>query len=133
MTDFSTDSLTDSLFQRAGGHAVVHAIIERFVRRMRRDIMIGFLFEKVDEKNLIQREFEFTARFLGAEMNYTGRPIAQVHAPLRIMGGHFDRRRQILKEEILSEGIDTAVASAWLEHVDRLRPVVTGHAPGECD
>jgi len=40
------------------------------------DTMIGFLFRGKDRARLAQLEYEFTARFLGAEQLYTGRSIA---------------------------------------------------------
>lgn len=121
-----------SLFEEIGGETVVRTIIDDFVERITSDMMIGFFFRKVDKARLKTREYEFTAQFLGAQIAYSGRPMPQAHAAHRIMGGQFDRRRQILKETLEKHGVGEAHQSAWLAHVDALRGQITGQGPGIC-
>ncbi|MGF1511022.1 MAG: group 1 truncated hemoglobin [Myxococcota bacterium] len=121
-----------SVFEELGGTPSVYPIIRDFVERMRNDVMIGFFFWNIDAERLVQREFEFTARFLGADVPYSGRPIRAAHGSHPIMGGHFDRRRKILEETLIDHGVPEAHREQWLTHVDRLRSAVTKDARGEC-
>lgn len=120
-------------FEELGGEPVLRTIIREFVERMTSDAMIGTFFLNVDKKRLAEMEYRFTARFLGAEIEYTGKPIREAHAPHPIMGGQFDRRRKILEEVIDLYGVPPDVKRIWLEHVESLRPQVTRQATGECD
>ena len=120
-------------FQKIGGEPVLRTIIREFVARMTSDPMIGFFFSNVDKSRLAEMEYRFTARFLGAPIDYTGRPIRDAHRPHPIMGGQFDRRRKILEEVIDEYGIPADVKSTWLEHIDSLRAQVTRDAEGECN
>lgn len=119
-------------FQRIGA-ATLRGVVQDFVHRMVRDPMIGFFFWNVDVPTLVQREYEFTARFLGGDVPYTGRPMARAHRPHRIMGGQFDRRRQILKETLEDHQLPSDLQATWLEHVDRLRGQITQDAAGRCN
>ncbi len=120
-------------FEEIGGEPVLRTIVHVFVTRMMSDAMIGFFFREVDPARLEEMEYRFTARFLGAPVEYTGRPIREAHRVHPIMGGQFDRRRRILEEVIDQYGVSPAVKRAWLEHVDSLRPLVTRDGVGECD
>ena len=120
-------------FERLGGEPALRAIIDAFIDAVTSDAMVGFFFTGVDVNRLKQREYEFTAQFLGAKISYTGRPIDVAHARHRIMGGHFDRRRGILARVLESRGIDPEIRRDWLAHVDKLRAQVTSQGRGECD
>jgi hemoglobin len=120
-------------FERLGGEPTLRPIIDAFVDEMVADVMIGFFFTGVDRERLKKREYQFTAGFLGADVRYEGRPLREAHAPHPIMGGQFDRRRQILKQVILRHDVPPDIAATWLAHVDRLRSQVTRDAPGACD
>ncbi len=95
-----------------------------FVGQVRRDPMIGFLFAGVDEQRLCALEFQFTARMLGADMPYQGRPVGAVHARLQLMDGQFARRRRLLHKTLQAHGIADDTVVAILKHTDRLRPMV---------
>lgn len=115
------------------GEPKLRAIIGEFVDTMVADSMIGFFFRGVDVARLKEREYQFTALFLGAQgLTYDGRPIGRVHRRHAIMGGQFDRRRQILKEAIERHDVPTDLAGEWLAHVDQLRKTVTRDGRGEC-
>ena len=120
-----------SPFERVGATRL-RTIIDEFVDAMVADAMIGFFFRGVDVPRLKAREYQFTARLLGADLAYEGRPMGRVHARHAIMGGQFDRRRQILKEAIERHDVDDDIRGSWLEHVDRLRTTITRDARGEC-
>ena len=124
-----TDATT---FDRLGGEAVLRPIIHDFVQRLVKDMMIGFFFRNVDPARLEEMEYLFTAKFLGADVTYTGKTIRAAHAPHPIMGGQFDRRKKILEETIEAHGVPADIKVQWLAHVDALRGQVTGDAEGVC-
>ena len=120
-------------FERLGGQAPLRAIIADFVDRMMKDAMIGFFFASVDRDRLIEMEYQFTAEFLGAPVSYAGRPIRQAHAKHPIMGGQFDRRKQLLRETLKDHDVPEDIRDPWLAHVEGLRHLVTRDPAGACD
>jgi truncated hemoglobin YjbI len=95
--------------------------------------MIGFLFRNADRQRIKELEFQLTAKFLGADLEYRGRPLDIAHAKHPILGGHFARRRQILSETLDFFGVPEEVKSAILQHTDALRPLITPETGNECD
>jgi len=93
-------STSQSLFERLGGEEKVRAIVDAFIDRVFADRMIGFFFRDADRMRIKEFEFQLAAKFLGADIEYQGRPLHIAHAKHPIMGGHFARRRQILKETL---------------------------------
>jgi truncated hemoglobin YjbI len=121
-----------SLYAQLGGESKLRAIIDEFVERLCDDLLIGFFFHRTHRPRLKSLEFEHAAAFLGAEVAYSGRPLAQVHAPLRIAGGQFARRLHILGEVLAAHAVPTAVSDAWLAHQRLLRPhIVADPKPRE--
>lgn len=114
------------------GPEKLRAVIADFYDRVFADVMIGFLFIAKDRRRLIDKEVELTARFLGADVRYTGKPIRAAHARSPIMGGHFDRRLQILRETMTDHEVDPEVREAWLQHNLALRAQVTTDPRSEC-
>ena len=66
---------------------------------------------------------------------YDGKPIAKAHRSLGIMGGQFLRRRKILENTLVEEGVSDDIRERWLAHVDSFANAVLGSRthPGECD
>ncbi|MDX2053823.1 MAG: group 1 truncated hemoglobin [Polyangiaceae bacterium] len=121
-----------SLFEQLGGEPELRRIVTRFVDRVMGDVMIGFFFARVDRSRLIQRELEFSARHLGADIPYTGRTMPAAHAPHHIMGAHFMRRLQILKETLKELQVSPHIAQHWIDHTMKLLPQITTHPASEC-
>lgn len=121
-----------TLYDKIGAEPL-RDVITDFYRRVFADVMIGFLFIGKDRHKLIQLEWEFTANLLGGDVAYTGRPIRTAHARSPILGGHFERRLQILKDTLETHGVDPEVREHWLEHTLALRAQVTADAGSECD
>lgn len=115
------------------GETALRAVLTDFYARVFGDVMIGFLFDGKDRQHLIEREFEFTANFLGADIQYTGRPIRVAHARSPIFGGHFERRLQILRETLRDHAVDPDVQQAWIDHSLALRSQVTKDKGSECE
>lgn len=119
------------LFARIG-HEKLRAVIADFYDRIFADVMIGFLFQGKNKQTLIDREYEFTANLLGADVKYTGRPMRTAHANSPIFGGHFERRLQILREAMRDHAVDAEVQQVWLDHSYALRDQITTDKGSEC-
>lgn len=121
-----------SHFDEMGGEPALRAIIDAFVDRMFDDAMIGFFFARASRERIKRFEYQHAAELLGADVTYEGRPLAKAHARHPIMGGQFDRRKQILRNTLEEHGVPAHVRQAWLDHVESLRPLITRDAAGEC-
>src|SRR5262245_50178756 len=102
-----------SLFDRIGD-AELRRVLTDFYDRVFADVMIGFFFSGRDKARLIDKEWELTARLLGADVEYTGKPLREAHGAFPIMGGHFDRRLRILEATLADHHVDPEVRDAWL-------------------
>jgi hemoglobin len=120
-------------FEELGGEAPLAAIIEEFVNRVFADTMIGFLFARASKERVQRMEYEHAAAFLGAPVVYSGRDMADVHRRHPIMGGHFGRRRQILKTTLEKHRVPAHIIDAWLAHQDALREQVTSDLVTQCN
>jgi hemoglobin len=119
------------LFAKIGPDKL-RAVVIDFYSRIFGDLMIGFLFEGKDRAHLIEREYEFTASFLGGDVKYTGRPMRAAHAASPIFGGHFERRLQILRETLRDNAVDPEVQQVWIDHTLALRAQITPDKGSEC-
>jgi hemoglobin len=122
----------ERLIDRIGRDAL-RAVIDDFYERIFADVMIGFLFAGKDRAQLAAREWEFTARLLGDDVAYTGRSMPDAHARSPILGGHFERRLQILKNTLRDHAVDPEVQRVWIDHTLSLRSQVTKARGSECD
>jgi hemoglobin len=114
------------------GETKLREVITDFYRRVFDDVMIGFMFEGKNRQHLIDREYEFTANLLGADVRYTGRPMRTAHARTPIFGGHFERRLQILRETMRDHAVDAEVQQVWIDHTLALRAQITSDKGSEC-
>jgi hemoglobin len=121
-----------TLFEELGGEAELRGIIDEFVDRVFDDAMIGFLFRRANKARIKAFEYQLAAELLGSGETYRGRPLAEAHRPHRIMGGQFDRRREILRQVLVARGAPAQVIEAWLAHTDSLRPLITPDEGGAC-
>jgi hemoglobin len=122
----------DRLIDRIGG-AALREVIDDFYRRLFADVMIGFLFQGKDRASLADKEWQFTARLLGDDVAYTGRSIPDAHRRSPILGGHFERRLQILRDTLRDHAVDAEVQRVWIEHTLALRDQVTKLRGSDCD
>lgn len=125
--------MATTLFEDLGGEPVLRQIIDRFVDRVFDDVMIGFFFRNARRERIKQKEYEFAAQHLGADIPYTGRAIDEAHRAHPIMGGQFARRLTILKQTLEEFNVPEHVKGHWLDHTESLRSTVTADAGGECD
>ena len=125
--------MSETLYQKLGGEAKLRQVIDTFIDRVFSDRMIGFFFRSADKARIKEMEFQFTGKFLGADVEYKGRPLNEVHAKHPIMGGQFMRRLQILRETLEFYEVPAEVREAWLSHTEGLRPLITQDAGSDCD
>jgi len=125
--------MAESLFEKLGGESGLRAIVNAFINRVFEDRMIGFFFRNADRARIKEMEYQLAAGFLGADIKYTGRPLNKAHVNHPIMGGHFARRRQILKETLEAYQVPEEIQAAWLQHTDSLRPLITPETGSDCD
>jgi hemoglobin len=126
-------SMTQTLFEKLGGEVRLRAIIDTFIDRVFADRMIGFFFRNADRERIKKFEYQLAGNFLGADVEYQGRPLGRTHANHPIMGGHFARRRQILKEILEFYQVPDEIKEAWLRHTDSLRAQITPDLSAGCD
>ena len=122
-----------TLFDQIGGERLRAALTD-FYQRVFADVMIGYLFAGKDKAHLIDREWELTARMLGAtHVKYTGRAMREAHGRHQILGGHFDRRLQLMKQALAAHDAPPAVIDAIVAHTQALRDQITADRGSECD
>ncbi len=125
--------MAESLFEKLGGESRLRAIVNAFIDRVFEDRMIGFFFRNADRARIKEMEYQLAGSFLGADIKYTGKPLGKAHVNHPIMGGHFARRRQILKETLEAYQVVEEIKAAWLHHTDSLRPLITPETGSGCD
>jgi hemoglobin len=114
------------------GEAKLREVLTDFYDRVFRDVMIGFMFQGKDKQHLIEREYEMTAKMLGANVEYRGQPLRTAHARHTIFGGHFERRMQIMREAMADHDVDPEVRQIWIDHTNALRAQITRDQGSEC-
>jgi hemoglobin len=125
--------MAKKLYEELGGLDKLREIINTFVDRMFDDIMIGFFFRKTDKERIKEKEFEFTAQVLGADIKYSGTPIAEVHQKHPIMGGQFSRRTQIFKETLQEYEVPPHIIEKLLNHTESLRMLIAKTRKSDCN
>ena len=125
--------MTKKLYEELGGLDKLQEIINEFVNRMFDDVMIGFFFRKADRQRIKEKEFEFAAQFLGADIKYTGQALTEAHQKHAIMGGQFSRRKQIFKETLEKYNVPKEVIEALLEHTENFRLAITKTKNSVCN
>jgi hemoglobin len=127
------DEMAGTLFDELGGEEALRRIIDRFVDKVFDDPMIGFFFRNASRQRVKEKEYEFAARHLGADVPYTGRPLRDAHAAHPIMGGQFNRRLQILKDTLAELQVPDNVRAHFIDHTEKLRAQITGDIGNACD
>ena len=101
---------------RLGGFSHLLIILEEFYTRLLADILVGYIFKPFDRQKLITDQAEFVNRSLGGpHRDYEPRNLKQIHQPLKITSGHFDRRHQILKDVLDQFEVENDIKKMWLD------------------
>jgi hemoglobin len=122
-------------FEIMGGEKALRSVLKDFYDRVFADPMIGYLFAASNQQELIDREYEFTARIMGKDIEYRGKTMREAHGKHRILSGHFNRRHRLLELVLNEHEVPTQVQDVWLSHMLSLRAAVVGTAsnPQGCD
>jgi hemoglobin len=81
------------LFQAVGGRSKINAAVEIFYRKVLADPSLRSFFAGSDMNGVRAKQAMFLTMLLGGEQRYSGRDIAEAHAPSRHIGlteAHFD-------------------------------------------
>lgn len=124
--------MTKKLYEELGGLEKLKEIVNTFVDKMYDDIMIGFFFRKADKNRIKEKEFEFLAQFLGADIKYSGLALPEAHDKHKIMGGQFSRRKQILKETLEQYNIPENIINEIMEHTENFRMIIAKTKKSDC-
>jgi hemoglobin len=116
-----------------GGEAALEGIIDDFVDRCFDDVMIGFFFRRANRDRIKRLEHELAVSHLGGDEVYTGRSIQEAHGRHPILGGHFSRRIQLLRETLEEHGVPEDVRVRWIAHDEGQRSLVTGRPDESCN
>lgn len=101
---------------RLGGFSQLLIILEEFYTRLLADILVGYIFKPFDRQKLITDQAEFVNRSLGGpHRDYEPRNLKQIHQPLKITSGHFDRRHQILRDVLDQFEVENDIKKMWLD------------------
>ena len=111
-------------YQALGGREAIHGHVRAFVQRFAQDFIIGYLFEGRDLERIIAHETAHACEHLGGPELYQGRPLAQVHRPLRINAGHFRRRLAIVRTVLADRGVAEPIIERWVAADARLQAAV---------
>ncbi len=110
-----------------GGLEGMRAVLRDLYTRLFADPMVGFFFQGRDLERLVEHQLRFTARALGADIAYTGRPLPEAHAGLPpILPGHFDRRHTLLAQVLRAHAVPDDAREAWLAYDRAFRRAVLG-------
>jgi truncated hemoglobin YjbI len=115
-------------YEAIGGEAGVRAVLRCLYDELFDDPMVGFLFLGRDKDHIVEQQVLFTSGFLGGPQRYGGRALSEVHAPLPILPGHFDRRHHLLEQVLCKEGVPEDVKRVWLQIDRSLRASVLASA-----
>lgn len=112
-------------YERLGGTEGVRALVDAFLDEVFGDFIIGFHFEGRDQDRIRHHELAHAIALLGGPDAYEGRPIAQVHQPLRINRGQFRRRLVILRSVLANNRVPEDIIERWIAHDSRFEKAVT--------
>ncbi|MCA9581465.1 MAG: group 1 truncated hemoglobin [Myxococcales bacterium] len=120
------------MWQGIGGEAALRVIVGDFVDRVFDDPMIGFFFRHASRDRIKEMEYQHAAHFLGGIPAYGGRPLRETHARHPIRGGHFERRKELLRRTLRDHGVPEEIVHAWIAHNESLRGEITADPGSQC-
>jgi hemoglobin len=112
------------MYEMIGGPEKIRAVLQSLYDKLFDDPIVGFLFQGKDKEHIVAQQLVFTCAFLGGPERYTGKPLPEVHAPLPLLPGHFDRRHRLLEQVLEEQGVPVEVRRVWLRIDSSLRPSV---------
>lgn len=115
------------LFDRLGGSAAIDAAVDAFHERVAEDDRVNGYFRGVDMEPLLRHQKAFFAAGTGGPVEYDGREVAAVHAPLAIDDEAFDVFVGHLEATLVAFEVPPRERDELLAMLEEYRPaVVTG-------
>ena len=112
---------TSTLYERYGGFSAIHRVILDFYDAVLDSDEVGFFFEHVDLKRIIDHQTKFISHLLGGPDPYSGDRLRAVHAPLGITDAHFDEVKMILSDVLEDHGFSAEDNCIVLEAIESRR------------
>jgi hemoglobin len=124
----SEDGAHRTLYDRIGGEEAIESVLFDFYRRVFADPELAPFFENVDAERLHRMQREFFSAALDGPIQYTGRPLREVHADLGIQPRHLRRFVDHLMETLVDRGLEEPDRLAVCSEIDTYADEITGRA-----
>lgn len=95
-----------TLYDRIGGSGGIVRLVDAFYARVLADPELGPFFKGVEMAKLRRMQVELFSAALGGPQRYTGRPIVQAHAHLKIRLNEYQRFVRHLFETLQEAGFE---------------------------
>jgi hemoglobin len=105
----TTSGEKTSIYDAIGGAEAVRVAVDQFYDRVLADPELAGYFASTDMARLKAHQRSFIAAAIGGSEVYRGRPMKDVHAPLRIQPAHFDRVVGHLVDTLAALGVPEPV------------------------
>jgi hemoglobin len=100
-------TMTISLYEKYGGLPTIIPIVESFYRRVLANDHLQPYFRGVNLQKLSDHQVNFIAVAMGAPSGiYTGRPLREAHAHLRVTDDAFALVAQALEDSLREAGVE---------------------------
>lgn len=120
------------LLESIGGEEAVLRVHQRFYENMFDHPWLGRFFGGKNKATLVRKQTEFMVAAFGGPNNYKGDTPAFVHMHMLITDEQADLRESILRQAILDEGIEAALADRWLKMDQSFRASIVKKSANEC-
>jgi hemoglobin len=102
---------TNSLYEQVGGEAGVEAIVDRFYEKLWAEPKLDQFFKGIERQELKRHQRMFLNLLLGGGEFYSGRPLVEAHATLKIDEASYDLVCDYFVETCRDLDIDESVIS----------------------
>lgn len=117
------------LFERIGGETAIMSAVTLFYEKVLGDPELARFFAGLDMPAQIKKQVAFMTMAFGGPHRYTGRDLAEAHAPLVRRGltdDHFDRVATYLKASLEELSVAASLIQEVLRTVETTRDAVLG-------
>ena len=121
-------SETQSMYDRVGGAPAVGAVVDDFYRRVLADDKLAGYFDGVDMPGQRRHLAALISQVMGGPRQYTGRELAEAHAPLGVTDEAFDRVAGHLGGALSDNQVPPDISAALGSTVESLRDQVVTRA-----
>jgi len=119
---------TQTLYERIGGDSAIERLLANFYHRVYADPELSPFFRHADLGKLIRMQRLFFTVALGGPDEYTGRPIATVHAGMGVRRRHFARFVEHMIETLDDIGVGEENAAEIITRINTFADdIVGGH------